>query len=728
MQADGSTPKVNAEGNPDLRPIGMGTTLLALICRAALHSQKASLTALLAAAGQYGFGVPSGVEAVAAAVATWLADADDQALQSVVGTWDGRAAYPSISRAAMIEAVRTVCPALLPLFLLVYGGPRTMIWGRRSAGVHRIDKFVCEEGTVQGCVLASLGYCLAILPAMRRTRAAFPDVHIAAIIDDTNFLTRAPGRASEAIQFWSGEMAALGVQTVVAKTLVTASDNCDLSGGVAGATVAADGINFVGCPIASESAADAFAATFITKRLSSSLRQLSRLHLLGDAHVALRLLQTTYVGRARYLASLVPGDWAGGRPLAGRALYEFAAALRAAAEACYTRSLPARAWGSVSEGGVGLRLIASAEEHAYVFLSCQLRVLRTLRHTQPALAAALLASSAPHSFSSRVSAARAALPGPAAGSATPPVPALFSLDDSKARALSEARKKGMAQWRRAELERTLFPGERLALKLSSSEDSVGGLFLASLSSAHHIRNSAMVALVLTYLGLPAPGLESLATAADPMASSVFAKPSAAKIAAHNLGRDALGRRCKRAGRGVQVEVTGRFGPLPTDNAGEPAPGAERMGVWRRLDLEDYEPMTGSQHMLDITLPCGTTGPRIAAFAAGGAWDKHILDAERGKFTKYADKPDGFSIVPAVVGMYGEVGGQLTLYLAGLATSAAEREQLGDPKLTRLFRQRFLYETRLELSIALARGKALMIDAARDKLAGITAQRARASPQ
>ena len=66
--------------------------------------------------------------------------------------------------------------------------------------------------------------------------------------------------------------------------------------------------------------------------------------------------------------------------------------------------------------------------------------------------------------------------------------------------------------------------------------------------------------------------------------------------------------------------------------------------------------------------------------------------------------------------------------AGLATSAAEREQLGDPKLTRLFRQRFLHETRLELSIALARGKALMIDAARDKLAGITAQRARASPQ
>ena len=64
----------------------------------------------------------------------------------------------------------------------------------------------------------------------------------------------------------------------------------------------------------------------------------------------------------------------------------------------------------------------------------------------------------------------------------------------------------------------------------------------------------------------------------------------------------------------------------------------------------------------------------------------------------------------------------------MATSAAERAGLGDPKLTRLFCQRFLHETRLNISIALARGKAQQIDAARDKLAGITVQRARASSQ
>jgi hypothetical protein len=57
------------------------------------------------------------------------------------------------------------------------------------------------------------------------------------------------------------------------------------------------------------------------------------------------------------------------------------------------------------------------------------------------------------------------------------------------------------------------------------------------------------------------------------------------------------------------------------------------------------------------------------------------------------------------------------------TELSEREQLGDdPKLTSACTRR----GRLELSIALARGKALMIDAARDKLAGITVQRRESS--
>ena len=72
-------------------------------------------------------------------------------------------------------------------------------------------------------------------------------------------------------------------------------------------------------------------------------------------------------------------------------------------------------------------------------------------------------------------------------------------------------------------------------------------------------------------------------------------------------------------------------------------------------------------------------------------------------------------------MHGEVGPALHKFLADLATFAAEHEQLGDPKVTREFRQRFLHGTALSLSIALARGKAQQLEATRDKLAGVTAR-------
>ena len=239
--------------------------------------------------------------------------------------------------------------------------------------------FTCEEGTVQGCVLASLGYCLAALPAMRRTRAAFPGLHLAAIIDDTNLLARDPALAFAAIQFFAAEMKKIGVSTVVSKTLVTASDSCDLSAcPPTCATPTADGINFVGTPVAPDAAFDSFAASFVAKRFAAHVRQLGRLHLLADPQLAVRLLQTTFAGRARFLASIVPGAWAG-RPLAGAALFSFSAALRAAADACHDCRLPDDAWCSLSEGGIGVSLIDCPEEHAYAFLCCHLRVLATLR-------------------------------------------------------------------------------------------------------------------------------------------------------------------------------------------------------------------------------------------------------------------------------------------------------------------------------------------------------------
>ena len=730
MEADGSTPKTNSAGNPDLRPIGMGGSLWGLVLRAAIRSCKAELQAILVEAGQFGFGVSSGVEAVAVSVASWLADADDQALQSVVGTWDGKNAYPSVSRAAMLDAVRDACPQLLPLFRLAYGGPRRMVWGRRSPGKHRIDIFVCEEGTVQGCVLASLGYCLAVLPAMLRVRAAFPDVHLAAIIDDTNFLARVPGRASAAMLAWASEMAAIGVATVVHKTLVTASDNCDLSAGVPGATTARGGINFVGTPVAPESVADSFAAGFIRKRLAGSIRQLGRLHLLGDPQLAVRLLQTTFAGRARYLASIVPGDWAGGRPGAGAALREYAAAVRAAADACHPRPLPADVWCSQSEGGMGLQLIDCVAEHAYAFLCCQLRVLRTLRAAQPALAAALLASAAPHSFSGRVAAARAALP-PKALSSTPAVPALFNLDNQVARAHAESRKRAMVAWRRELLRATLAadPARLLAYTLRASKGAVGCLFLSGRSCAFRLTERRWNAVVCNLFALPAPGLEGLACADNPAACAALVRSSVERIATHDGVRDALDVRAKAGGLASEKEVTGLLTnvvavPAQVDN---PPPGVRRLGDWRRLDLV-LGFSSGVRFLLDVTTPCALTGPRVRAFAAGGAADAHVVAAALAKLRKYPDAKAGCKVVPLVVGMWGEVGADFVSCLAAMAVAAAESAGV-DRKSGQWpqFVERHTRETKMAVSIALTLGKAAQLELAQDAVARAAAAAGRRGP-
>lgn len=110
-------------------------------------------------------------------------------------------------------------------------------------GAHRVDVFDSVDGTVQGCVLSCLGYCLASLSALRKVRASYPDVFVLGIIDDTNFLGRDPGRVSGAIQLFSSLMAAIGVATVVPKT---GSEGCHIppnnANGVPGSTIASDGV------------------------------------------------------------------------------------------------------------------------------------------------------------------------------------------------------------------------------------------------------------------------------------------------------------------------------------------------------------------------------------------------------------------------------------------------------------------------------------------------------
>ena len=601
-----------------------------------------------------------------------------------------------------------------------------MIWGRRSPGKHRVDIFECLDGTVQGCVLSCLGYCLATLKALRAVRAAYPDVFVVGIIDDTNFLSRNPARVSDAMVMYARLMKDLGVDTVVQKTYITASDNCDISAGVEGATLApGGGIPFVGNPVAPESVADSFAASFICARLTPSIKQLQRLHLLGDPQLAMYLISRTFSPRIRFLAAIIPGAWSGGRPQVGAAILSFAQSVKDAAHRCHFRPLPPRCFRSISGGGVGIQLVDSAAEHAYVFLSCQLRALASIRSYMPDLATALLSVNGPQSFTGRVAAARLALPPLVLGS-TPEPSALFTLDEKSSATLKCTLKRLMQKWRKDAFVATLSGAEKMHFLLSTSQGAIGGLFLRAYSfdKKQLFTGADWNTAILAYLGAVPPGLEALSTAADPLVSAPLICPSAERIATHDGIRDCIRDGAAGAGLYSATEVDGLFGPLPplVDansklRVGEPLPGQPRTGMWRRMDNVVSDPRSGHRILLDATTPCGFSPARLRDWLTGSkALDAHVLEADSAKHRKYVDKPSDAEFTAFVVGMCGEVNTGALTFLLRLGKMAAEHSHPhADPVVAHRHAAAFTYGVKLKLSCALAKGKVEQYRLARERL-------------
>ena len=188
--------------------------------------------------------------------------------------------------------------------------------------------------------------------------------------------------------------------------------------------------------------------------------------------------------------------------------------------------------------------------------------------------------------------------------ATPTCPELFSLDPSEAQARGEARKRGMRLWCREVILDSLTRAQHLAYLLATQAGSLAGLFLTLCSYRAEETFSAddWNSAVLSYLGMPAPGLESLVSDTNPLASSALTRSSAEHVATHDLIRDVVAAIGRLAGVAVQLEVTGLFGALPPGSDGEPPPGTRRLGIWRRMDLVVHFVKTGVTLFLDFTTP------------------------------------------------------------------------------------------------------------------------------
>ena len=105
---------------------------------------------------------------------------------------DGRAAYDSVSRAAVLSKVRDVAPGLLPFVRAIYGQVSADVWTADDGGQHLIHQ---AEGIKQGDPLAPGLYALVQHDALAAAaRQLDPSDHIVAFLDDIAILTR-PQRA-----------------------------------------------------------------------------------------------------------------------------------------------------------------------------------------------------------------------------------------------------------------------------------------------------------------------------------------------------------------------------------------------------------------------------------------------------------------------------------------------------------------------------------------------------
>ena len=180
-----------------LRPIVIGHVLLRLLGSYALRhlSKEVQAFFLTPLPLQFGVGVPSGCELVAAAITAHL-----NSNQSHIDiSCDARNAFNSWCRSQMWDTLTTHFPSLVSLVKLMYGSPSSILFFEPGSGLTEVLNSV---GCKQGCSLGSFLFCLAIHPILTQLQTEFPDLLIIAYCDDVHIVGD-PARAITAYHRWS---------------------------------------------------------------------------------------------------------------------------------------------------------------------------------------------------------------------------------------------------------------------------------------------------------------------------------------------------------------------------------------------------------------------------------------------------------------------------------------------------------------------------------------------
>src|SRR6267154_3688522 len=177
-----------------LRPIAVGLTLRRLVAKVAAKLTTQRCSASLAPL-QLGVGISGGAEALVHAARRYL---DSKSSDRAFVKLDFTNAFNSLRRDAMLEAVVSNCPDLLPLASSAYGSPSHLWLGDRL--------LASEEGVQQGDPLGPLLFCLTIQPLLSDSKCEL----VTGYLDDVGLGDRVP-HLIDRLQNLEKEAASLGL-------------------------------------------------------------------------------------------------------------------------------------------------------------------------------------------------------------------------------------------------------------------------------------------------------------------------------------------------------------------------------------------------------------------------------------------------------------------------------------------------------------------------------------
>lgn len=704
-EADG-TAKVAGNGGDAIRPLGMQETLTNLCGRAFLNAdRKAELLAIFEPLGQYGLGTPSGCQAVALAVTTWLHALDPSSADVLaILQSDLNNAFNEFETMPALISTHQRYPKLYPPLVFGYARTRELLWAPKDGSP--LITLHSNRGSAQGDVFASLYFAFAAIDSVIAANEA-TDTFSLFIVDDAHLHSPDLSAANAAFLAYSDSATAAGLRPNIPKSLaycpttdLTAADAPPVTG-LCTPVPPHKGVVSVGVPIGS----DAFVAAHVERRMAPYLRQLHNLTYYAASYPeeAYRLLEVCFAHRADFLAGNVSPH------LAHAQFAAYDAALHKVLCVIFPAGPPAPLYWPRSAGGWGLARPLTITRPA-IYVVSQLNAAHTLVSLNNPTAFQLAAPGG--AFIPGLLAAAALLPAPAS---SPPLllelQNLFSTVDSTQLSHAEllstfVKARTLAKSAVSDCGVALMAAERLSLSAQQLHIIAGNTSTNKLSTAvswqtgsldqrHHERLApcAWSDLAHATLGVCPPRLIGFTEPGDPLGRNAFShKTGGALIKRHNVAAGVVHQIEREAGRASRMEVTGLY------------PGSAK-----RVDTHGIIGNTGVAISTDVRVVDPHTCARVAA---GVTVENVVLTAEKEKDAKYnspGDRAvDGSTLSPLVFTPGGRIGLAAEQFLRRLA---GERARIllppGEPpspdSLKAIYRS-----YRRRLAHAIARGLAVQL--------------------